>query len=130
MQNVQNNFTVENLVAKYRDYVNEHCPKEYVVGEGKDGKILIEFKEGPSFYFGIKAHDNDSDEIFLIREDQYKKDPSRPFLTSIYSAEQNIAELGVKMLLERIEHPELPPRNVVLPVKIFDQGTTAAARQL
>lgn len=27
MQNAQNNFTVETLVAKYRNYVNEHCPK-------------------------------------------------------------------------------------------------------
>ena len=27
MQNVQNNFTVENIVAKYRNYVMEHCPK-------------------------------------------------------------------------------------------------------
>ena len=24
---MQNNFTVENLVTKYRNYVNEHCPK-------------------------------------------------------------------------------------------------------
>ena len=29
MQNAQNNFTVENLVAKYRDYVNKHCPKSW-----------------------------------------------------------------------------------------------------
>lgn len=43
MQNVQNSFTVENLVAKYRDYVNEHCPKEYVVGEGNDGKIADDY---------------------------------------------------------------------------------------
>ncbi len=27
MQNAQNNFTVENLVAKYRNFVMEHCPK-------------------------------------------------------------------------------------------------------
>ena len=27
MQNIQNEFTVETLVAKYRNYVNEHCPK-------------------------------------------------------------------------------------------------------
>ena len=43
MQNVQNSFTVENLIAKYRDYVNEHCPKEYVVGEGNDGKIADDY---------------------------------------------------------------------------------------
>ena len=40
MQNVQNNFTVEDLVAKYRNYVNEHCPKEYFCDDyiGEDGK--------------------------------------------------------------------------------------------
>ena len=27
MQYIQNNFTVENIVAKYRNYVKEHCPK-------------------------------------------------------------------------------------------------------
>ena len=26
MRTADNNFTVENLVAKYRNYVNEHCP--------------------------------------------------------------------------------------------------------
>lgn len=30
MQNVQNNFTVENLVAKYRNYVDANSPKEFV----------------------------------------------------------------------------------------------------
>ncbi len=57
------------------------------------------------------------------------EDPARPSVTSIYSAEQNIAALGVQMLLERIEDPEIPPRNVVLPVKVFDHGTTAPVRQ-
>lgn len=27
MQTVNNNFTVEALVAKYRNFVDEHCPK-------------------------------------------------------------------------------------------------------
>ena len=29
MQNTQNNFTVENLIAKYRSYVKENCPKHW-----------------------------------------------------------------------------------------------------
>jgi signal transduction histidine kinase len=33
---IANNFTVEGLVAKYRNYVNENCPKEYCPGEYKD----------------------------------------------------------------------------------------------
>ena len=34
------NYTVENLVAKYRDYVNEHCPKTVDLCERKDGKLV------------------------------------------------------------------------------------------
>ena len=55
----------------------------------------------------------------------HAEDPTRPLLTSIYSADANIAARGVRMLLERIENPSLPPRNVVLPVRIYDHGTTA-----
>ena len=40
MSTTNNNFTVENLVAKYRDYVNEHCPKTVDLCEGKDGKLV------------------------------------------------------------------------------------------
>lgn len=58
------------------------------------------------------------------------EDPSHPSLTSIYSADENIAALGVRMLLERIEDPSLPPRNVILPVKIFDHGTTAPPKKV
>lgn len=56
-------------------------------------------------------------------------DPSRPAVTSIYSADENIAALGVKMLLERIEDNSIPPRNRILPVKIYDHGTTGKASE-
>lgn len=38
MQTVNNNFTVEALVAKYRNFVNEHCPKESY-WDPKEGNI-------------------------------------------------------------------------------------------
>ena len=57
------------------------------------------------------------------------ENPALPPVTSIYSAEENIAELGARMLLERIEAPSLPPRNVVLSVRVFDHGTTAPPKQ-
>ena len=57
------------------------------------------------------------------------ENPALPPVTSIYSAEENIVELGVRMLLERIEDPALPPRNVVLPVRVFDHGTTAPPKR-
>lgn len=66
------------------------------------------------------------EDVSIISFDNLRgTDPTRPFLTSIYTDGQNIAELGVRMLLERIADPELPPRNMILPVRIFDQGTTA-----
>lgn len=38
MQTVNNNFTVEALVAKYRNFVDEHCPKESY-WDPKEGNI-------------------------------------------------------------------------------------------
>lgn len=45
MQNAQNNFTVETLVVKYRNYVNEHCPKavDSFVDKGEIFEILTPF---------------------------------------------------------------------------------------
>ena len=37
--NNTNNYTVEGLVAKYRNYVKEHCPKSYSLCEGNDGNL-------------------------------------------------------------------------------------------
>ena len=34
--NTNSNYTVENLVAKYRNYVNEHCPTWFDEIDGKD----------------------------------------------------------------------------------------------
>ena len=36
MQNANNNFTVESLVTKYRNYVDEHCSKQYVCDDYVD----------------------------------------------------------------------------------------------
>ena len=45
MSTQNNNFTVENLVAKYRDYVDEHCPKAYDVSEWVDKEGKAHFEE-------------------------------------------------------------------------------------
>ena len=37
------NFTVEALVAKYRNFVKEHSPKSYSVCESSDGKLVDVF---------------------------------------------------------------------------------------
>ena len=54
----------------------------------------------------------------------YAENPSRPPVTSIYCAGHSIASLGVKMLMERIKDPAITPRNMTLPVQIFNHGTT------
>ena len=43
--------------------------------------------------------------------------------------DESIAEIGVKMLLERMDDASLPARNVILPVKLFEGGTTAPPSQ-
>ena len=64
-------------------------------------------------------------DISLISFDNLKAEsPALPSLTSIYT-DESIAEIGVKMLLERMDDASLPARNVILPVKIFEGGTTA-----
>ena len=64
-------------------------------------------------------------DISLISFDNLKAEsPALPPLTSIYT-DECIAEIGVKMLLERMDDASLPARNVILPVKIIEGGTTA-----
>ena len=43
------NYTVENLVAKYRNYVDDHCPKSYSVCEGKDGNLADVYTPLPPY---------------------------------------------------------------------------------
>ena len=65
-------------------------------------------------------------DVSIISFDCLRQDiPYLPELTSIYAAEGNVAELGVRLLLERIANPEMPARQEILPVKVFDGGTTA-----
>ena len=51
--------------------------------------------------------------------------PYLPRVSSIYAAEGSVAARGAELLLERIAHPDAPPRVEILPVRIFDEGTTA-----
>ena len=50
--------------------------------------------------------------------------PFLPKITSIYAEEGNVAIRGVQMLLDQIENPNAAVREEVLPVRIFDEGTT------
>ncbi len=55
--------------------------------------------------------------------------PYLPKLTSIYSEGENVAVHGVRLLLRRIENRNLPPQVMILPVRLFDEGTTAPPKK-
>ena len=52
--------------------------------------------------------------------------PYLPKLTSIYADGESVAVHGVRMLLNRIADRNLPPQVTILPVRLYDEGTTAA----
>ena len=95
-----------------------------------DYTAIVSFRDEVAYPVmeALRAHGlSIPEDVSIISFDNLRaEDPTRPFLTSIYSTDENIAALGVRMLMERIEDPTLPPRNVVLPVRIYDYGTTAA----
>ena len=51
--------------------------------------------------------------------------PYLPKLTSIYADGESVAVHGVRLLLNRIADRTLPPQVMVLPVRLYDEGTTA-----
>ena len=96
-----------------------------------DYTAIVSFRDEVAYpvMIDLREHGiNIPKDISIISFDNlHMENPTRPYLTSIYTMDSNIAELGVKMLLERIEDPSLPPRNVILPVKIYEGGTTGPA---
>ena len=52
--------------------------------------------------------------------------PYLPRITSIYAEQGDVASRGIQMLLNHIENPDEPVREEVLPVRVFDEGTTGA----
>jgi LacI family transcriptional regulator len=66
------------------------------------------------------------EDVSLISFDHIRSGiPYLPRMTSVYAIEGNVAQTGVQLLLNRLEHPELPAQVEILPVRIYDEGTTA-----
>lgn len=63
MSTQNNNFTVENLVAKYREYVNEHCPKTYDVSEWVDKEGKAHFEE---FHTPCSPEANAGEQLLIV----------------------------------------------------------------
>ena len=78
------------------------------------------------------AHVKIPKDISLMGFDHIRKYvPYHAPLTSIFCAQvYNIGEIAVDLLLERITNPDMPKQARVLPVKIYNEGTTGAPRKL
>ncbi len=78
------------------------------------------------------AHVKIPKDISLMGFDHIRKYvPYHAPLTSIFCAQEyNIGEIAVDLLLERITNPDMPKQARVLPVKIYNEGTTGAPRKL
>ena len=94
-----------------------------------DYTALVSFRDEVSYPVMLELADMGleiSRDISIVSFDHLRGDiPYLPKLTSIFSEGQSVASNGVRLLLNRIEHPDLPPQVIVLPVRLFDEGTAA-----
>ncbi len=94
-----------------------------------DYTALVSFRDEVSYPVMLELADMGLEipkDISIVSFDHLRGDiPYLPKLTSIFSEGQSVASNGVRLLLNRIEHPDLPPQVIVLPVLLFDEGTAA-----
>jgi LacI family transcriptional regulator len=65
-------------------------------------------------------------DISLISFDHIRRGHAYlPPLTSVTADGPGVAETATQLLLNRLEHRDIPPQVVVIPVKIYNDGTTA-----
>lgn len=70
------------------------------------------------------------EDVSLISFDHLcAENPTLPPVTSIYTKDKNIAEEAVKLLLQKMDSPDLSPVKAILPVCIYDEGTTGVPRR-
>ena len=94
-----------------------------------DYTAIVSFRDEVSYPVMLELADMGLEiprDISIVSFDHLRGDiPYLPKLTSIFSEGQDVASNGVRLLLNRIEHPNLPPQVMVLPVRLFDEGTAA-----
>ncbi|MBR6443149.1 MAG: LacI family DNA-binding transcriptional regulator [Clostridia bacterium] len=97
-----------------------------------DYTALVSFRDEVSYPVMLELADMGLEiprDISIVSFDHLRGDiPYLPKLTSIFSEGQTVASNGVRLLLNRIEHPDRPPQVIVLPVRLFDEGTAAPPR--
>lgn len=73
------------------------------------------------------------DDVAVVGYDDMPFASSRPIdLTTVHQPLRGLGETAVRLLLERLQHPDLPPREVVLPHRLVvrsSSGAPEAARE-
>ncbi len=110
---------------------------EEALAEGRIGELLfpmdytaiISFRDEVSYPVMLALGERGvaiPDDVSIVSFDHLRGEiPYLPRLTSIYADNDNVAAQGVRLLLNRIGNRDLPPQITVLPVRLFDEGTTA-----
>ena len=97
-----------------------------------DYTAIVSFRDEVSYPVMLALADMGMEiprDISIVSFDHLRGDiPYLPKLTSIFSEGQDVASNGVHLLLDRIEHPDLPPQVIVLPVRLFDESSAAPPR--
>lgn len=99
MQNEQNNFTIESLVSKYRNYVIEHCPKICDASEWQDKNGVWHFDDEIAI---PKSPEANADEQLLIT--LYKKVVGKEADAKIVEA---LSEFSEKFYNEALTEDEM-----------------------
>lgn len=90
---------------------------------------IISFRDEIAF-FALRALEERKvrvpEEVSLVSFDHLRGDFSYlPGVTSVYTEKNDAAQHAVSLLMSRIENPSLPGREVILPVRLYDEGSTA-----
>ncbi len=114
---------------------------EDALNEGRIGELLfpmdytavISFRDEVSYPVLLALNEKRiriPEDVSIVSFDHLTGEiPYLPRLTSIYADGESVAVHGVRLLLNRIADRGLPPQVRVLPVRLFDEGTTAPPRK-
>ncbi len=110
---------------------------EEALAEGRIGELLfpmdytaiISFRDEVSYPVMLALGERGvaiPGDVSIVSFDHLRGEiPYLPRLTSIYADNDYVAAQGVRLLLNRIGSRDLPPQITVLPVRLYDEGTTA-----
>lgn len=97
----------------------------------RDYTAIVSFCDEQGYHI-LQALQNEGirvpEDVSLISFDHIRSGiPFLPPLSSIAEANEHVARIAVRLLLNRMRNPGLPVQIEVLPVKIYDEGTIGPA---